>query len=243
MKTTWVLVVLMFAVLAMCFFLTRRQTTTVSHHPSREQVEQVEQEGNHNTFSLALENPFKGNFGIGTVPRVAREDRTEDKLQQISLTGEPGLPTIYIGDHFSPYWCAFLVQANIGLVINAAHELEDIWDHNFARTGTHRHTNTCDPNVTTPIRYMRLDLEDSHTQSLLTVLPETSRAIADTLRSGKSVLVHCAAGVSRSVAMAMGFLIQNNQMTAEQALTLIRSVRTQAHPNANFIRQLEELQS
>lgn len=60
-------------------------------------------------------------------------------------------------------------------------------------------------------------------------------------RAGHSVLVHCAAGVSRSVTLVISYLLLKGvERSVEGALSRIRKVRPNARPNPGFILQLEE---
>lgn len=54
------------------------------------------------------------------------------------------------------------------------------------------------------------------------------------------VLVHCQAGISRSVTIVAAYLISRHEMCLTQAMSCISVVRPQAYPNEGFIRQLEE---
>jgi predicted protein tyrosine phosphatase len=62
--------------------------------------------------------------------------------------------------------------------------------------------------------------------------------ISTAVRSGHGVLIHCARGVSRSVAVALAYLIREHGLPLADAYVRVRSVRPQAKPNANFLRQL-----
>ena len=55
-----------------------------------------------------------------------------------------------------------------------------------------------------------------------------------------NVLVHCIAGVSRSVSMVLAYLIREHAMTYEQAYTLVKQRRKIIHPNDGFIDQLKK---
>jgi protein-tyrosine phosphatase len=52
------------------------------------------------------------------------------------------------------------------------------------------------------------------------------------------VLVHCQAGVSRSVSIVIAFLMASQKMTAAAALEHVRSRRPIANPNLGFMKQL-----
>lgn len=62
------------------------------------------------------------------------------------------------------------------------------------------------------------------------------------LHSGNQVLVNCAMGRSRSVSLVAGYLIQQERMTLDQALALIRSKRPIASPNQGFLQQLRSME-
>ncbi|KAM3128311.1 hypothetical protein pb186bvf_019608 [Paramecium bursaria] len=52
-------------------------------------------------------------------------------------------------------------------------------------------------------------------------------------------LVHCAAGVSRSVTLVIAYLMKKNNLSFNKALFMVRSSRAQAQPNLGFQKQLE----
>ncbi|KAL3250160.1 hypothetical protein MRX96_055754 [Rhipicephalus microplus] len=66
--------------------------------------------------------------------------------------------------------------------------------------------------------------------------------IDEALSSGGSVLVHCNAGVSRSCALVLAFLILRRGMDLREALEKARTARPVVRPNDGFLRQLKELQ-
>ena len=53
-------------------------------------------------------------------------------------------------------------------------------------------------------------------------------------------MVHCASGVSRSVSMVVGYLIQKRKIGYEEALTFVRKGRSRGCPNFGFQHQLRE---
>ena len=131
--------------------------------------------------------------------------------------------TIYIGDYLSVQNARLLEAHKIRLIVNCAKE---------CRTPELKE-------LKTPIHYLRLNLEDSLTQDLLSGLDWAIQLIQQSLDNQGNVLVHCAAGISRSVSIVMAFLIhEQNLFSADEALSFVRTFRPQANPNLNFVRQL-----
>jgi protein-tyrosine phosphatase len=56
------------------------------------------------------------------------------------------------------------------------------------------------------------------------------------------VLVHCMAGVSRSVTVTIAYLMKCCHMTLADACKLLRKTRKQSHPNMGFFQSLVELE-
>jgi dual specificity protein phosphatase 1B len=65
--------------------------------------------------------------------------------------------------------------------------------------------------------------------------------IDDSIKDKKTVLVHCAFGVSRSSTLVCAYLIKKHDLTVSQAIFLVKSKRPQADPNSGFLKQLVEM--
>ncbi|KAI9453346.1 phosphotyrosine protein [Russula earlei] len=91
-------------------------------------------------------------------------------------------------------------------------------------------------------RAAQVPLHDAPFAELAAHLPRTTRYIALALRSSPDarVLVHCAMGASRSVAVVCGYLIAVHGLHPAQALELVRARRAAAAPNRGFVDQLHE---
>ncbi|KAH9953305.1 protein-tyrosine phosphatase-like protein [Russula dissimulans] len=88
----------------------------------------------------------------------------------------------------------------------------------------------------------QVPLHDAPFAELAAHLPRTTRYIARALRSSPDarVLVHCAMGASRSVAVVCGYLIAARGLHPAQALEFVKARRAAAAPNRGFIDQLHE---
>ncbi|KAF8875647.1 protein-tyrosine phosphatase-like protein [Infundibulicybe gibba] len=89
----------------------------------------------------------------------------------------------------------------------------------------------------------RIDILDQSTVDLKPHLEAACNHIDKALRSGRSVLVHCQQGVSRSPAVVIAYLIRNHGMSFDNAYSLLRRKRACVKPNSGFIKALQEWES
>ncbi|CAD8071007.1 unnamed protein product [Paramecium primaurelia] len=82
--------------------------------------------------------------------------------------------------------------------------------------------------------YHILDIESSNIARLF---PETSQQITEGLKRG-GVLVHCAAGVSRSASVVIAFIMKTKGWLFQEAFEFVRKRRSVVFPNYGFQRQL-----
>ncbi|KAL1517569.1 hypothetical protein ABEB36_001314 [Hypothenemus hampei] len=61
------------------------------------------------------------------------------------------------------------------------------------------------------------------------------------LRDG-NVLIHCLAGMSRSVTVAVAYIMSVTTLNSKDALKVVRAGRNVANPNLGFLKQLEEFE-
>ncbi|XP_068238830.1 dual specificity protein phosphatase 18-like [Palaemon carinicauda] len=66
--------------------------------------------------------------------------------------------------------------------------------------------------------------------------------IEEVRRCKGRVLVHCVAGVSRSPALVLAYLVKHRGMSLREAFLHVRSVRPNVRPNAGFFSQLIEFE-
>ena len=62
--------------------------------------------------------------------------------------------------------------------------------------------------------------------------------IIDVVTRGGKALVHCVAGVSRSAAIVIAYLMKHKRLPLREAFTLVRARRPFIRPNVGFWRQL-----
>ena len=59
---------------------------------------------------------------------------------------------------------------------------------------------------------------------------------------GKSVLIHCAQGKSRSAVVAVAFLAKTTNVSVAEALDTVKTGRAMAQPNPSFWQQLLDME-
>ncbi|KAM9528360.1 uncharacterized protein ACWYII_041055 [Salvelinus alpinus] len=91
-------------------------------------------------------------------------------------------------------------------------------------------------------QYLRIPIEDSLRDDLLPHIPEALHFIDGAMSSGGSVLVHCAAGISRSPALAVAYIMYNLGMDLDHAYRFVKERRPSISPNFNFLGQLQHFQ-
>lgn len=90
------------------------------------------------------------------------------------------------------------------------------------------------------LRYHLLPIDDSLDQNLIAYLPSAMAFIDEVLGQGGRVLVHCAAGISRSAAVCIAWVMKHHRWDYRTAHSFVKSCRRKVHPNDNFAQVLEE---
>jgi hypothetical protein len=88
-----------------------------------------------------------------------------------------------------------------------------------------------------PERYLYLPTEDDHTPTL-EALSTGVTFIAEEIKGGGAVYVHCGSGIGRAATMAAAYLI-NSGLTADEAWSRIRKVRPFIRPTPPQLQQIE----
>lgn len=89
------------------------------------------------------------------------------------------------------------------------------------------------------IRYKYIRIQDSLDAN---ILPHVDSSIRFLKGCDSNVLVHCSAGVSRSVSIVVAYLMREKNMSYDKAIDYVRKRRPVANPNRSFVQQLKTLQ-
>ena len=139
------------------------------------------------------------------------------------------LSGIYIGSRhavISPY-DNFLEDAGIKVAISALteEEYDDYMINSLDYPG---------------IEWHRLVIDDEPLEDIINYFDLAAIIIASAVSNKQPILIHCAAGVSRSATLVAAYLIKIHGATPEYAIKLIKSKRPCIEPNNGFMDQLQE---
>ncbi|XP_073406236.1 dual specificity protein phosphatase 22 [Dendrobates tinctorius] len=90
------------------------------------------------------------------------------------------------------------------------------------------------------MKYLCIPASDSPNQNLTQHFKESTTFIHECRLKGEGCLVHCLAGVSRSVTLVVAYVMTITDLGWEDALAAVRGARTCANPNMGFQKQLED---
>jgi hypothetical protein len=96
-------------------------------------------------------------------------------------------------------------------------------------------------------KHLQIDIADHTAADILEMLPTAFNFLDEVLlpdgKCDRSVMVHCASGISRSVSVCCAWLMARKGMSLESALETVRATRPVANLNVGFHRQLNVLAS
>ncbi|XP_050733103.1 dual specificity protein phosphatase 7-like isoform X2 [Eriocheir sinensis] len=91
-------------------------------------------------------------------------------------------------------------------------------------------------------KYMKIPIADHWSQNLASFFPKAIQFIDEARESGVGVLVHCLAGISRSVTITVAYLMYKEKLNLEEAYEYVRVKKANIAPNFNFMGQLQDFQ-
>ncbi len=92
------------------------------------------------------------------------------------------------------------------------------------------------------IEWNRFIIDDDETQDISQYFFEVHRIISEAVIKNKNIIVHCAAGISRSPTLVIAYLMIENKWTYEEAYKFVKSRCGTIDPNKGFVKQLKELE-
>ena len=96
------------------------------------------------------------------------------------------------------------------------------------------------------VDFLELNWVDAHEQVLPAADVQRSvKYIHAAITSGKSVVVHCAQGKSRSTTVVLAYVCSamKARVTVAEGLALVKERRAMAGPNSSFMKQLQDFEA
>ncbi len=92
-----------------------------------------------------------------------------------------------------------------------------------------------EPSFPDKFEYKIIDIIDDEEEDIKKSFIECIEFIEEkTVKEGKTILVHCAAGVSRSASVVIAYTMWKNQVSLKEAFATVRSKRPCVWPNEGF---------
>ncbi|XP_063173074.1 dual specificity protein phosphatase 10-like [Candoia aspera] len=137
----------------------------------------------------------------------------------------PILPFLFLGNERDAQNLEKMLHLNVGHVLNVTTHLP-LYHADSGR-----------------LRYKRLPATDNNRQDLRQYFEEAFEFIEEAQQSGKGVLIHCQAGVSRSATIVIAYLMKHTLMTMGDAYKYVKGRRPVISPNLNFMGQLLQFEA
>lgn len=151
--------------------------------------------------------------------RTAHAGRTQGTCMQAAATSEV-LGWFFIGNADTAADIMLLEALTIGFILNCTEQVP------FASS------TTCN---------CRIGLCDACDQALQPWLSQAISFLVKAQESGQGCLVHCSAGISRSSAVVLAYLVVRERFSLGHAWRLLKERHRAARPNIGFITQLLQL--
>uniref|UniRef100_A0A8C0JDC8 Dual specificity protein phosphatase n=1 Tax=Chelonoidis abingdonii TaxID=106734 RepID=A0A8C0JDC8_CHEAB len=130
------------------------------------------------------------------------------------------LPHLYLGSARDSANMETLAQLGIRYILNVTPNLPNLFEE---QGGFH---------------YKQIPISDHWSQNLARFFPEAIAFIDEAVSQNCGILVHCLAGVSRSVTVTVAYLMQRLNLSLNDAYDLVKRKKADISPNFNFMGQL-----
>eukprot|EP00795_Rhopilema_esculentum_P012771 gene12771-3503_t len=155
---------------------------------------------------------------------MADDTRSSVPKKLVKLAGRHDatevVPLLFIGGLASSHDSSFLTEKNITTIINASNMKAQ---RLYTKSG---------------ISELSVPVCDVPGSDIGQFFDSVGQRIEEAMISKNAVLVHCAAGISRSASLVLGYLMKYKNMTLKDAHSFVKSKRKIIRPNLGFWSQL-----
>lgn len=130
------------------------------------------------------------------------------------------LPCLFLGCARDASSSETLARCNITYILNVTSNLPNVFENEEK------------------YHYKQIAISDHWSQNLSQFFPEAISFIDEARSKDCGVLVHCLAGISRSVTVTVAYLMQKNHWSLNDAYDFVKQRKSNVSPNFNFMGQL-----
>ncbi|KAJ9579825.1 hypothetical protein L9F63_004531, partial [Diploptera punctata] len=134
------------------------------------------------------------------------------------------LPHLFLGNAATSEDSEALSRHSIEYILNVTADLPNV----FEDSGS--------------IKYMKIPIADHWKENLASFFPKAIEFIDEARSNEKGVLVHCLAGVSRSVTVTVAYLMYKLSLNLNDAFNMVRARKSNIAPNFHFMQQLHNFE-
>ncbi|KRZ55868.1 Dual specificity protein phosphatase 7 [Trichinella nativa] len=176
------------------------------------------------TISLIMPNSNNSSGSDATGQVVEPSSGPDYKVDSCSLFPVEIIPYLYLGNAANASDISVLQKYNINYVVNVTRNLPNAFE-NDAR-----------------FKYLQIPIDDNWSQNLASHFPKAIQFINEARSKKCGVLVHCLAGISRSVTVTVAYLMQTLSLSLDDAYDMVKRHKPNISPNFDFLGQLVEFE-
>ncbi|XP_063709847.1 dual specificity protein phosphatase Mpk3 [Culicoides brevitarsis] len=169
--------------------------------------------------SLRISTPFSDSAGTSS---TESSDCESGGTHDLSEAPVEILPWLYLGNEKNSQDLEALQKYNIRYILNVTPNLKNVFEGE--------------------ITYLQIKITDHCSQDLSIHFPEAIKFIEDAHAKNSVVLVHCVAGVSRSVTITLAYLMYARSLCLNDAFSFVRAKKPDISPNFHFMQQLNSFE-
>lgn len=98
------------------------------------------------------------------------------------------------------------------------------------------------PNFPDHMKYLTLNIADTVMENIIPHFPVVKRFVDECLAAGGKVLIHGNAGISRSAALVLAYIMEKYGLSLKKAFAIVQQRRLCINPNEGFMTQLAEFE-
>ena len=132
------------------------------------------------------------------------------------------IDNIYVGNYKFALDAKLMIKEGITHILNCGNGLKNFYEND---------------NI---FKYLYIPLYDSESQKLEKYLEKSNNFIKEGSTNNNKILIHCGAGMSRSVTICLMYMIMEKNYKFSEAYKIIKEKRKCAVPNSGFRKLLEQ---